>query len=95
MKSENCLSVYHRLIINKGKTRVSPCADKKMKSLLHLSILTAMKYEKELALYYQRKKSEGKYSLVVLNALKCRLLNRVFSVIQRKTPYVKTMQYAA
>ena len=79
----------------RGKTRVSPFADKKMKSLLHLSILTAIKYDKELALYYERKKAEGKHSLVVLNALKCKMLSRIFSVIQRKTPYVKTMQYAA
>ena len=79
----------------RGKTRVSPFADKKMKSLLHLSILTALKYDKELALYYERKKAEGKHSLVVLNALKCKMLSRIFSVINRKTPYVKTMRYAA
>ncbi len=79
----------------RGKTRLSPVADKKMKSLLHLSVLTALKYDKELKIYYERKKAEGKHSLVVMNAVKCKLLSRIFAVIERDTPYLKTMNYAA
>ena len=74
---------------------MSHFADKKMKSLLHLSVLTAIKHDKELEQYYGRKKAEGKHSLVVINAIKCKLLARIFSVINRKTPFVKTMNYAA
>lgn len=79
----------------RGRTKVSHFADKKMKSLLHLSVLTAIKHDKELEQYYGRKKAEGKHSLVVINAIKCKLLARIFSVINRKTPFVKTMNYAA
>jgi len=43
----------------KGKTRVSHLADKKMKSLLHMAALTAIKYDAELKNYYTRKKAEG------------------------------------
>ena len=42
----------------KGKTRVSHLADKKMKSLLHMVSLTAIKYDPELKEYYARKKAE-------------------------------------
>lgn len=42
----------------KGKTRVSHLADKKMKTLLHMASLTAIKYDPELKDYYTRKKQK-------------------------------------
>ena len=44
--------------------------------------------------YYNRKKEEGKESGVVLNAIKNKLIQRVFAVVKRGTPYVKLMTYA-
>ena len=44
----------------KGKTRVSHLADKKMKTLLHMASLTAIKYDPELKDYYNREKSRRK-----------------------------------
>lgn len=77
----------------RGKNRVNPLADKKMKSLLHLLSLTSIRHDEELKLYYERKKEEGKHSLLVLNNVKCKLVSRIFAVIKRDTPYVRTHQY--
>lgn len=78
----------------RGRNRVNPLADKKMKFLLHLLALTSIRHDPELKLYYERKKEDGKHSLLVLNNVKCKLVSRIFAVIKRETPYVKTHQFA-
>lgn len=77
-----------------GKSKISHLANKKIKSLLSNAVNVAVMYDKELAIYYQRKLSEGKAKGVVLNALKNKLVHRVFAVVKRQTPYVKMMTYA-
>ena len=79
----------------KGKTRVSHLADKKMKSLLHLVSLTAIKYDAELKEYYTRKKSEGKHTMLVLNNIKCKIVYRIFAVIQRKSNFINLHKFAS
>ena len=78
----------------RGRNRVNPLADKKMKSLLHLLALTSIRHDPEHKLYYERKKEEGKHSLLALNNVKCKLVSRIFAVIKREKPYVKTHQFA-
>ena len=79
----------------KGKTRVSHLADKKMKTLLHMVSLTAIKYDPELKEYYLRKKAEGKHTMLVLNNIKCKIVYRIFAVIQRKSNFVNLHKFAA
>ena len=79
----------------KGKTRVSHLADKKMKTLLHMASLTAIKYDPELKDYYNRKKAEGKHTMLVLNNIKCKMVYRIFAVIQRKSNFVNLHKFAA
>ena len=79
----------------KGKTRVSHLADKKMKSLLHMAALTAIKYDPELKAYYRRKKEEGKHTMLVLNNIKCKMVYRIFAVIARETSFVNLHKFAA
>ena len=79
----------------KGKTRVSHLADKKMKSLLHMVSLTAIKYDPELKDYYTRKKAEGKHTMLVLNNIKCKIVYRIFAVIQRESNFVNLQKFAA
>lgn len=78
----------------KGNTKISHIANKKMKSLFSNCTMSAIKFDPEISKYYKRKKAEGKRAGVVLNAVKNKLIHRVFSVIKRKTPYVKMMNYA-
>jgi transposase len=77
-----------------GKTKVSQMANKKIKSLLSNGVNAAVMYDNEIHIYYKRKLAEGKEKGVVLNAIKNKLIHRVFAVINRQTPYVKIMNYA-
>lgn len=79
----------------KGRTKVHQLADKKMKSLLTMCALNAKKYDKEIAIYFQRKVKEGKKPILVMNAIKCKVLSRVFATVKRGTPYVNTYNFAA
>ena len=54
----------------RSKTRVSHLADKKMKSLLHMASLNAVRFDAEIKAYYERKKEEGKHTMLVLNNVK-------------------------
>lgn len=79
----------------KGRTRVNHLADKKLKSLLTMCALSAKKHDKEIAIYYERKLKEGKAPMLVMNAIKCKVLSRVFAVVKRETPFVNTYKFAA
>ncbi len=72
----------------RGKTKVHPIADKKIKSLLTMAAISAIQYEPQLKAYYKRKVLAGKAKMSALNAVKCKLVARAFSVIKRQTPYV-------
>jgi transposase len=79
----------------KTTPRVSHLANKKMKTLLNMAVLTSLKKDSQLKAYYERKLSEGKNKMLIINNLRNKLIQRIFATIKRKTPYVLTMQYAA
>lgn len=64
------------------KPMVSPHANKKLKKLLHLCALSAIKNDKEIKAYYERKVEEGKNKMCVINAVRNKLIHRVFAVIR-------------
>ena len=72
----------------KGKERVSPYANKKMKSLLNFGALAAIKKDHELKVYYTRKVAAGKPKMSAINAVRNKLIHRIFSVVNRGTPYI-------
>jgi transposase len=77
----------------KGKNKVSHLANKKIKSLLSMAVNTARMYDNEIRMYYERKLNEGKQKGCVINAIKNKLIHRVFAVVKRQTPYVRMMNY--
>ncbi|WP_269225263.1 transposase [Flavobacterium eburneipallidum] len=79
----------------KGRTKVNHMADKKMKSLLQMCAMTTLKYDPQLKEYYTKKKGEGKNAMLVLNNIRCKLISRVFAVINRETPYINTYKFAS
>jgi transposase len=79
----------------KGRTKVNHMADKKMKSILQMCALVAVKHDPQLKEYYERKKAEGKNAMLILNNVKCKIISRVFSVINRQTPYINTYKFAS
>lgn len=79
----------------RGRTKVNHMADKKMKSLLNMCALSAKKHDAQLKEYYERKVKEGKNAMLVMNNLRCKLLGRVFAVVNRQTPFVNINKFAA
>lgn len=77
----------------KGRSKVSPLANKKMKALLSNCASAAVRHDPELKVYYQRKLKEGKAKLTVLNAVRAKIINRVFATVNRGTEYVVIKQY--
>lgn len=69
------------------KPGVSMYADKMMKSLLHLSAMTSVQRDNDLKSYYQRKIKEGKSKMSVLNAVRNKIIHRVFAVIKHQKFY--------
>ena len=72
----------------KRKPKVSKKADLKLKSLLQLAAMAAIRSKGELRDYYIRKTAEGKNKMSVLNAIRNKLVHRMFAVVQRQTPYL-------
>lgn len=77
----------------RGKTRVSKAGAKNLKSDLSMAARCAIAYDNEIKGYYQRKRDEGKVFGVVLNAVKFKLVERMFAVVKRGTPFVDIYKY--
>jgi transposase len=74
----------------KGKGRVSHMANKKVKTLLHMAALVAIQYNEELRLYYERKVNvEKKNKMSVINAVRNKLVQRIFSCVNQNRKYEK------
>jgi hypothetical protein len=57
--------------------------------------IVAVRHDKELKAYYERKVKEGKSKMLVINNVRCKLLACVFAVINRKTPFINTFKFAS
>lgn len=77
----------------KKRERVSKMANLKIKKLLHLAAMTAIRHNKDLKAYYIRKVQDGKNKMSVLNAVRNKLVHRIFAVITRQTPYENNTTY--
>jgi transposase len=76
----------------RGKTRVSVYADKYIKSILHLAAMSAIRLENDLRQYYLRKVGEGKNKMSVLNAVRNKIIHRIYAVIKNQKEYQKDLQ---
>ena len=66
------------------KSKVSPMSDKKLKSLLFLCASSAIQHNKDMKLYYERKKADGKPSYLALNNVANKLLRTVYAIIDSR-----------
>ena len=69
--------------------------DKEIKADLTMAAQTAVVWDSDLRLYYSRKRAEGKSYGCVLNAVKFKLVCRMFAVVKRGTVYVDTKKDAS
>ena len=74
--------------------KVSKLGHKKLKTVVSSGVMAAIRHDKELKAYYERKLAEGKNKYKVINAVKNKLISRVFAVVKRGTPYVEILRYA-
>lgn len=72
----------------RGKNKVHPMANKNLKRLLHMCVLSGIRKYPEFKDYYERKIAEGKHAMSVINALRNKLVIRVAAVVKRGEPYV-------
>jgi transposase len=72
----------------KSRPSVSQQADRDLKSLLHMAVLGVIQHPGDLQDYYLRKVAEGKAKMAVINALRNKLIHRIYAVLQRNEPYV-------
>jgi transposase len=69
--------------------RQRPTVRKRLKSLIHLGVMSAIQVKGDLQDYYQRKIGEGKHTMLVLNAVRNKLIHRVCAVVRRGEKYDK------
>ncbi len=70
-----------------GKSKTSPFADRKLKTLLHMGAKSAVKHNKEYRLYYEKKKLEGKPHFLIMNNISNKMLRTIYAVIRNRIPY--------
>ena len=65
-----------------------------MKSMLQMCVLFAVKHDPRLKEYYERKKGKSKNAMLFLNNVKWKIASRVFSILNRQTPYKNAYKFA-
>ncbi len=72
----------------KGRTKISSLGNKKLKRLVHMGAISILNSKKgEEYDYYCRKVKEGKHKMKVINALRNKMLARVFACIRDNRMY--------
>jgi transposase len=71
----------------KGRPRVSKKANMHIKSILHMAALIAIQYNQEIKEFYERKVKEGKAKMNVINAVRNKLIHRVFACVRDNRKY--------
>lgn len=77
----------------RGGDHVSHAGHSEIKSTLTEGARSAITHDSQLRAYYQRKRAEGKTHGCVMNAVKFKLICRMFAVVQRQSGYVNTEAY--
>lgn len=74
------------------KTKTSVFADKKMKTLLHMAALRAVRIDGDMKNYYLRKIKQGKNKMSILNAVRNKLIHRIYAVVKKQKFYEINLQ---
>ncbi|WP_421940571.1 IS110 family transposase [Pedobacter sp.] len=70
------------------KDRISKMGDHKLKGLLHICALSSIKNDGEFRQYFHRKKAEGKPGMLVLNAIRYKIILRMFACVNGNRLYI-------
>lgn len=69
------------------KPRVSTIVDKVLKKVLHLAALSSIRLKYFLAIYFQRKVAEVKNKMSILNAIRNKIIHRIYALIKNESVY--------
>jgi len=78
----------------RSKSRVSHRANKSMKMLLHMAAMSTIACKGELRDYYLRKVEEGKNKMSVLNAVRNKIIHRMFACVRDERKYENIYPHA-
>lgn len=76
----------------RGGSHISHIANKRLKTLLTQSAKCAVRFDPELRNYRARLKEKGKLEKVIINNVRNKLIQRVFAVIKRRSPYTNNYE---
>ena len=65
----------------KRKSSVSTFANKPLKNLLHMYAISARIHKEEFRKYFERKIAKGKYIMCVLNAIRNKIVQRIYACV--------------
>lgn len=77
----------------KTPRRVSQMANKSTKKLLHMAALSVISKEGEMNNFYRRKVEQGKNKMLVINAVRNKIIHRVFACIRKNEKYDENYTY--
>jgi len=78
-----------------GKNRVSHKANKYLKTLLNMCAMSAIQTNSDLGRFYHRKLSEGKNKMSALNAVRNKIIHRIFAVVAGERKYERKLSLPA
>jgi transposase len=73
----------------RGKTRVSHMANKSLKTLLHMAAVGSISRPGEMKDYFDRRLTEGKNKMLVINAIRNKIILRIFACVKQDKLFVK------
>lgn len=76
-----------------SKSKVSKMANHQMKTLLHMAALSSIRIKGEIQDFYHRKIEEGKNKMSILNAIRNKIVLRVFACVKNNRMYQKNYEY--
>jgi len=59
-----------------------------------MGAMSAIRLDNDLRIYYQRKVKEGKNKMSLLNAVRNKIIHRVFAVVKNQVPYENRINYS-
>lgn len=76
-----------------SKSKVSKMANHQLKTLLHMAALSSIQMPGELRQFYLRKVMEGKNKMSVINAVRNKIVLRIFACVKNNKIYMKNYNY--
>jgi transposase len=73
----------------RGKTRVSHMANKSLKTLLHMAAVGSISRPGEMKSYFDRRLTEGKNKMLIINAIRNKIILRIFACVKQDKLFVK------